>query len=172
MQKLAITIRNFRQINTWLYRGGQPKEEEFKQLKKIGIRTIISFRWNLRAIAKERAIAEAHGMNFVSIPLSYWILPTRKEIDRFFAILEDETKRPIFLHCQHGSDRTGAFSAMYRIKCENWTADKAYEEMKLAGFHKFTVHQFKWSVYGFAHRLDRERRASERGDNALSQSKT
>jgi protein tyrosine/serine phosphatase len=171
VEKFATTIKNFRQVSTWLFRGGQPNEEEFKQLKDLGIRTVISLRWNMKAIRKERALAEEHGLNFVSIPLSYWILPTRKEIDRFFSILEDEAMRPVFVHCQHGADRTGAFSAMYRIKSENWTADQAYEEMKQAGFHKFKVHQFKWAVYGYANRLERERRAGQRA-SALSESKT
>ena len=171
MQKFANTIKNFRQVSAWLYRGGQPKEEEFEQLKALGIRTVVCLRWNMNAIKKERALAEKHGLNFISIPLSYWILPTRKEIERFFSILDDEAMRPIYVHCVHGADRTGAFCAMHRIKCDNWTADQAYEEMKQAGFHRFKVHQFKWAVYGFAHRLERERRASQQ-TNTLSQSKT
>ena len=162
MREIATSIRNFRQVNSWLFRGGQPKDKEYEQLQAIGVRTIISLRWNTQEISKERALAEKLGFNFVSIPLSYWVLPTRKEIARFFSIVDDEAMRPIFVHCLHGSDRTGMFSAMYRINYENWTADQAYREMKLAGFHKFTVYQFKWAVYGFAHRLERERRAKGR----------
>jgi protein tyrosine phosphatase (PTP) superfamily phosphohydrolase (DUF442 family) len=166
VQEAAISIKNFRQITPWLYRGGQPKEEELPQLLDLGIRTIVSLRWNLAVITKERALAKALGFNFISIPLSYWVLPSRKEIERFFSIVEDDTMRPIFIHCLHGSDRTGMFSAMYRIRQENWTADQAYAEMKQAGFHKYRVYQFKWAVYGFAHRLERERRAKERAAGA------
>ena len=36
----------------------------------------------------------------------------------------------VLLHCYHGSDRTGASVAMYRIIFENWTIDDAVKEMK------------------------------------------
>jgi protein tyrosine/serine phosphatase len=157
-QDQHITINNFRRVNSWLFRGGQPQADEFEQLAKIGIVTIISFRWNGKVIAQERQKAQEYNFNLFSIPLSYWVLPTRKEIERFFTIIDDASKRPIFVHCLHGSDRTGMFVAIYRMAREGWTADAAYTEMKEAGFHRFRMHQFKWAVYGFARRLEREQR--------------
>jgi protein tyrosine/serine phosphatase len=153
------SIKNFRQVNDWLYRGGQPKEAEFDELLTLGVKTVISLRWNIAVILQERSLAQQKALNFVSIPLSYWVLPTRKEIDRFLAILDEPSLRPVFVHCLHGVDRTGALIAMYRMARENWTADQAYDEMKQAGFHKVRVHQFKWAVYGFARRLARQKEA-------------
>jgi len=160
-----VSIKNFRQVNDWLYRGGQPKNSELEQLARLGIKTIISLRWSLEIVGTERRHAREMGLNFFSIPLTYWILPTRVEIDRFLAIMDEPSLRPIFVHCLHGADRTGALIAIYRIARENWGADQAYEEMKNAGFHRVRVHQFKWAVYGFAHRLEREKRAMTRTNN-------
>lgn len=156
MQEKPTSIRNFRQVHNWLYRGGQPNEEGFDQLLALGVKTVISLRWNRTAIAKERSLTKAKGLNFVSIPLSYLILPSKQDIAQFFSVLDDEAMRPVFVHCLLGSDRTGMLLAMYRIARDNWGVDKAYEEMKEGGFHKIRIRQFKWAVYGFARRLERE----------------
>jgi protein tyrosine/serine phosphatase len=41
---------------------------------------------------------------------------------------------PILIHCLHGSDRTGAVLAMYRMVFQNYTKDEAIKEMKEGGF--------------------------------------
>lgn len=153
-----IPVKNFLAVNDWFYRGGQPNVIAMEALLEQGVRTIISLRWNFRVIKAERALAEQYGLNFYSIPLSYWILPTRKEIDFFLSILDDQNKHPIFMHCLHGRDRTGMLTAIYRIARENWTANDAYAEMKANGFRHIRMHQFKWAVYGFERRLKRDRK--------------
>lgn len=145
-----ITIKNFRSVNNWLYRGGQPRDEEFEQLVTLGVRTIICLRWNKKIIARESEIAEKLNLQFESIPLNYWRLPNQFEIDRYFSIIDKSENRPVYLHCKHGSDRTGMLASFYRIRHDQWSADKAYDEMKEAGFHKVRMHHFKFAVYGFA----------------------
>ncbi len=153
-----IPVKNFLPVTNWLYRGGQPDALAVKALIKQGCRTIISLRWNSKAIKAERLLAQEHNLNFYSIPLTYWILPTRKEIDHFLSILDDENNWPIYLHCLHGRDRTGMLTAIYRMARENWSADKAYAEMKDNGFHHIRMHQFKWAVYGFERRMRKQAR--------------
>ncbi len=143
-------IKNFRTVTDWLYRGGQPEVDELAYLEELGIKTIVCLRWNSSAIAKHRTRAQELGFNFIYFPLTYWILPKKHEIERFFEIVDDESLRPIFLHCKHGADRTGMLIAFYRIAREGWSADDAYREMKEAGFHKIRMRHFKWAVYSFA----------------------
>jgi len=38
------------------------------------------------------------------------------------------------LHCQHGADRTGLITALYRIVYQGWSKDQALEEMLQGGF--------------------------------------
>jgi tyrosine-protein phosphatase SIW14 len=142
-------IRNFRAVNDWLYRGGQPEPDELIQLKDHGVKTIVCLRWNSSAIEAERTRAEELGFNFVYLPLTYWIMPKTHELDKFFNVLDDRSAHSVFLHCKHGSDRTGMLIAFYRMAREGWTPDQAYEEMKEAGFHKIRMHHFKWEVYSF-----------------------
>ncbi len=150
-----IPVKNFLTVTDWFYRGGQPDDTAIEALASRGIRTIISLRWNLGTVKTERALAEKYGLNFYSIPLSYWILPTRKEIDFFLSIIDNTSKHPVFMHCLHGRDRTGMLTAIYRIAREGWTANDAYAEMKTNGFRHIRMHQFKWAVYGFERRLKR-----------------
>ena len=48
----------------------------------------------------------------------------------------------VLIHCYHGSDRTGASVAMYRIIFENWPTEDALNEIKYGGygFHPVWIH--------------------------------
>jgi len=41
---------------------------------------------------------------------------------------------PFLIHCQHGADRTGLMSAMYRMVEQDWTADDALAELVGGGY--------------------------------------
>jgi protein tyrosine phosphatase (PTP) superfamily phosphohydrolase (DUF442 family) len=154
-------IEKFGQVSPCLYRGGQPDREQILALAQAGIKTIVTFRWDAAAIRQERTWVREAGMNYMVIPLTYFVLPTRKEIARFLEICDEPSMQPVFVHCKHGVDRTGAMIAIWRVAKENWSADKAYAEMRDLGFHKIRVHHFKFSVYDFAERLERQRKFNE-----------
>ncbi len=143
-------IRNFHEVKPWLYRGGQPTREEIGGLTAVSIKTVICLRWGAKTIAAERRAVEDAGMQFVSLPLYYWRLPAMTEIDEFLELLRSEAARPIFVHCFHGADRTGLMIAMYRVACEGWSFEDAYEEMKRHGFHRFRLRHFKWILFEYA----------------------
>jgi len=145
-------IPNFHKVTDWLYRGGQPTAEGYRHLRTLGVKTVICLRWSVRMIKEGEKLALEEGMNFESLPLNYWTFPSAGEIERFLAWLDNEDLRPIYVHCKHGSDRTGLLLAIYRMARHGWDADSAYEEMRERGFHKIKMHHFKWAVYGFARR--------------------
>ena len=43
-------------------------------------------------------------------------------------------KAPIVIHCHHGSDRTGAVCALYRVVFQNVSKEDAIHEMTEGGF--------------------------------------
>jgi len=150
----TVPIRNFRRVNEWLFRGGQPGVEGVAALSKLGVRTVINLRRGKRTVEAERQPVQAAGMTFINIPLNYWFLPSEQTIEQFLSIVDDETKRPVFLHCLHGKDRTGLLVAMYRIARLGWTVEKAYREMKYCGFHRFRIRNFKWLLWRLARRYN------------------
>lgn len=145
-----VPIRNFRRVTPWLSRGGQPGLEGIQALSQMGVRTVVSLRRGRNAVEAERKHVEAAGMTFVNLALSYWLLPGEQTIATFLELLDDQSKYPIFVHCLHGKDRTGLVVALFRVTRQGWTFEEAYREMKLCGFHRFRVRNFKWLLWHIA----------------------
>lgn len=147
---MAIDIRNFKKVNDWFYRGGQPEEYQYQSLADQGIKTVVNLRSTKRLIAAERAIVEKLGMQFESIPMTYLKSPTYKEVKRFLQIVDDPEKRPIFIHCLHGADRTGILVGIFRMLREGWDVKDAFAEMRAGGWHQLWMfhYEFVISAYG------------------------
>ena len=62
-----------------------------------------------------------------------------KDVIKVMKIISNQKKGPF--HRQHGSDRTGLMSAMYRIIYQRWTKDKAIDEMVNVRFSLHVVQQ-------------------------------
>lgn len=146
----SVPIRNFSQVEPYLFRGGQPVKEGFFALKEMGVRTVISLRWGKKVIAAEKAAVEDLGMKFISIPLNYWNLPKQETVDMFLALIDDEANHPIYVHCFHGSDRTGILLAIFRMFRQGWSFSQSYDEMRKFGFHRFRLQNFKWWLRKFS----------------------
>ena len=121
-------LPNFHQVNEKLYRGGQPKEEGFAELKKLGITTVIDLRDDDENALKEKALVESAGMRFINIPLANWNRPNIKDIDSIIAKIKAAENQPVFVHCKRGSDRTGTAIAVYRMTTDGKTAKEASDE--------------------------------------------
>lgn len=144
---LQSSIPRFSQVGERLYRGGQPREQDFAYLRSLGIRTIIS----LREDDRERALVESLGMKFVHIPVTFIAFaPTTRvpqaAVEKFFEVIDDPASGPVFVHCRRGADRTGAFVGLYRMVRENWSAQRAYDEARRIGM--------RWWYFGVKDQLD------------------
>lgn len=140
-------------ISDGLYRGSQPTEEGYKALKEMGVKTVVTFRV-FNSYEKE---AKAAGLEQVRIPIHASIgstPPTEEQVKRFFEVVLDPEKQPVYIHCKHGKDRTGTMAALYRMEVDGWTAGEAIEEMQAFGYHdlykdliafvrSYTPHGFK-----------------------------
>ncbi|MDB4461879.1 protein-tyrosine phosphatase family protein, partial [bacterium] len=53
---------------------------------------------------------------------------------------------PVLVHCLHGSDRTGAMCAAYRVVVEGWSMEDAIRERKSGGYghHKIWSNLERW----------------------------
>lgn len=132
-QQTDIKIKNFGQMDDRFYRGGQPKEQDYKQLAAIGIKTIIDLRDDPKDYEKREA--EAAGMRYVNIPMSDSTYPQSTAIDQFLKLVDDPSTGKFYVHCAGGRHRTGVIGAVYRFNHYNWNYDQAYAEMKKYDFY-------------------------------------
>lgn len=122
-------VSKFAEISPTLFRGGQPSDEGFANLARLGINIIVD---NGRS-EKNRKLAEKLGMRYISIP---WIclFPKDAVFARFLKVVEENPDKKIFVHCRFGDARTGMMIAAYRMKEQGWSADEALREMQSYGF--------------------------------------
>lgn len=124
-------LKNFYRIGEGVYRSDQPSAACFRELEKFGIHEVL----NLRCYHSDAD--EAQG---TSIKLHH--LRTRAtllNIDDLIAAMQiiRDRQGPILFHCWHGSDRTGAVAAMYRMVFQGSDKQEAIDEMVegIFGFH-------------------------------------
>jgi protein tyrosine phosphatase (PTP) superfamily phosphohydrolase (DUF442 family) len=146
-------IINFGQVTPVLFRGGQPTSEGYRELKQMGIDTVVSFRHEKGENTLERRAVEALGMRFVSLPWHAWDKPSDEELGRFFLLLASSPRSKVYVHCQQGRDRTGAMVALYRIAVDHWCPSSAVAEMKAYHYHHFFFPQLETYVENFPQRL-------------------
>jgi tyrosine-protein phosphatase SIW14 len=126
-----VGVTNFGEVSPYIWRGGQPTDEGFRNLERAGVKTIL----NLRSDHDDLASLRKTKLKYLRIPMRAWD-PEQgglAQITLVMTILDrlrrDPQSRPVFIHCAGGKDRTGYIVATYRILFENWTADEAIEEM-------------------------------------------
>lgn len=128
---LISPTHNFYQISNDVFRSDQPSNELIPILKKYKIETVI----NLRSRNEDAKVLKDQPFNLVHIPIYTWAINREDLLEAMHAIqTAKQNNQKVLVHCYHGSDRTGATIAMYRIIFENWSIDEAVKEMKQGGY--------------------------------------
>jgi tyrosine-protein phosphatase SIW14 len=128
-----IHIRNFGKMDDRFYRGAQPDEADYKDLKALGIQTVIDLQDS--PTNYEKRDVEALGMRYVNIPMSDSSYPKQESINAFLKLVNDPATGKFFAHCAGGRHRTGVVGAVYRFNVNHWNFDQAYAEMKDYDFY-------------------------------------
>ncbi|MHC4714577.1 MAG: fused DSP-PTPase phosphatase/NAD kinase-like protein [Planctomycetota bacterium] len=122
-------LPNLFKVSDNLYRGAQPTAEGFRELEKMGVKTVV----NLRSFHSDRDELEGTALGYVHVWAKAWNAED-EDVVKFLKVVADKEKTPVFVHCQHGADRTGMMVAIYRIILQGWTKDAAVREMTEGGF--------------------------------------
>ncbi|MDO9262918.1 MAG: dual specificity protein phosphatase family protein [Desulfosalsimonadaceae bacterium] len=122
-------VPNLHKISDTLYRSAQPTSEGFRNLKRMGIKTVL----NLRAFHSDRDELGDTGIRGMHIYMKTWH-PERDDVVNFLRIVTDPQRTPVLVHCQHGADRTGTMCVIYRVAVQGWTKEAAVQEMTEGGF--------------------------------------
>lgn len=127
-------LPNFGQVGAGFYRGAAPTEAGLEKLKAMGVLTVIDLRIAPHTVAKERKEVKALGLRFVNLPMGS-DPPTKSEVATFLQLADGAGQSPIYVHCQHGADRTGTMVGIYREVHDRWSFSQAYAEMRRYGFN-------------------------------------
>jgi protein tyrosine/serine phosphatase len=127
-----VKIKNFGQMDDRFYRGARPKEEDYKALAELGVRTIIDLTDNSRE--SEQPAVEAAGLRYVNIPMVDKSYPSMEQINEFLRVVDDPATGKFFVHCAGGRHRTGVMGAVYRFNHNNWNLEQALTEMNQYDF--------------------------------------
>lgn len=161
-EKWAVPIEmkgvpNLDKVSDQLYRSAQPTAEGMKNLKQLGIKTIV----NLRSFHSDKDEIEKSGSDFICehIYMKAWH-PEKEDVIKFLKIVSDPQKTPVLVHCQQGADRTGTMCAIYRIVIQGWNKEDAIEEMTEGGYN---FHEIWKDLKTFINKLNPEDLKKEAG---------
>jgi len=124
------SVFNYGKVNENIYRGSQPYEKDYLQLKRqIGIVSILDLNDSLLAISSSK-FAKTVGLIYYNVPMSNRSTPRLADVKAAIAILKDSKNWPVFVHCEGGRHRSGLILAVYRVVVTGWTKEQAWEEAK------------------------------------------
>jgi protein tyrosine/serine phosphatase len=121
---------NLYRVTPTFYRSAQFKKTEVAELEKLGIRTSV----DLRKFHADTSELKGSSIKQVRLGTNTWSIGDKTVIAALVAIRLAEATGPVVLHCEHGADRTGLVTAMYRIVYQGWTKDAALDELLNGGY--------------------------------------
>jgi protein tyrosine phosphatase (PTP) superfamily phosphohydrolase (DUF442 family) len=129
-------LPRFHQVGEKLFRGGQPREGGIAKLRDFGINTVINLRGASDRTRSEEKEVRALGLNYFNVPLPNWARPQHERVARIMELINAAESGRVFIHCKDGVDRTGMIVAIYRMKHDGWSADKALAEADRTGMRR------------------------------------
>lgn len=123
-------VNNLHRITPTLYRSAQLSREDVPELQKLGIRKVISF----RAFHADDSILAGTQIKMQRIRINTWYIRDEDMVTALKALRTADQDGPVLIHCQHGADRTGLVSALYRMVYQGWTREQALDELQHGGY--------------------------------------
>ena len=131
MTALLSDTRNFRQVDERLLTAGQPDEGQLADAARQGVQVVINLALHddpRYSLADEAGCARGLGMEYVHIPVQF-SAPTEDTLQAFMGAMDLHRGKKILVHCA-ANYRVTAFVGLYRVLCEGWAAEKAFEPMR------------------------------------------
>jgi protein tyrosine/serine phosphatase len=122
-------VPNLHRISPMLYRSEQPTALGMQNLEKLGIRTVI----NLRYFNNDENEVRGTTLRTERTKILTWRIGDKHVIE-VMRMLKQSENGPFLIHCQHGADRTGLMSAMYRVLEQGWIPTDALAELTDGGY--------------------------------------
>jgi protein tyrosine phosphatase (PTP) superfamily phosphohydrolase (DUF442 family) len=103
----------------------------FRFLKAEGVENIIDLENSSAAQKRYARLLKQAGLTRLHIPMSSAKVPTAAE----WAKIKELLKKPVYIHCRWGADRTGAIIARYLIEENGYATVAAWRAVLSGGSH-------------------------------------
>jgi len=105
---------NYLPISDYLATAGQPTAAQFAEIAQAGFDVIVNLALPTsdNALADERAVVEAYGLTYYSIPVE-WEAPTAEDFAQFQVVLAKHAAERVLVHCAKNM-RVSAFMYLHR----------------------------------------------------------
>jgi len=118
-------IRNYVALSDELGTGGQPSEEQIRELAQAGVECIINLglldpRY---CLADEAGLVRSLGVEYQHIPVDFQA-PTIEDLSQFFAAMQAAEGKRVFVHCA-ANYRVSSFVSLYGQAKLGWTSAQA-----------------------------------------------
>lgn len=124
------TAPNLFRITPTFYRSAQLSKSDIPTLKTLGIKNVVG----LRAFHSDKEWLKDSGIKAYRVKIYTWAISDDNVVAALKAIRTAEQEGPVLLHCQHGADRTGLISAVYRVLYQGWSKEQALDELQNGGY--------------------------------------
>ena len=108
-------IPAYRLLHPGLAAAGQPTPEALKGLREMGFRTVVNLRQAKEGPADERALVEAQGLRYVTIPVTADTF-SLADVEALEKVLDDPAAAPVLLHCSSSNRVGGAWAVIQARK--------------------------------------------------------
>lgn len=125
---IGARLGNFYQVSGDLFRSRQPDQRDLPDLQALGIRSVL----NLREFHSDADEAKSGGLKLYRVPMNAGKINDGVVLQALSVLAT--APRPLLIHCWHGSDRTGAVVALYRMVFQAWPKEQAIDEFVNGGY--------------------------------------
>lgn len=126
-------MKRFHEVAPGILRGGLPTPKEVRVLHDIWqVKRIISL--DLEGGESISPVCQKLNIEHLMIPIE--LNESSNDIKETIQFLSDNIvdlltqRQPVYIHCIYGRDRTGLAIALYRMKGDGWSKEKALKEAK------------------------------------------
>lgn len=124
------------QVDGEIYRGPRPTAWDLQKINSVLCLESGLYELLTNNVYDEIDICYKQNIRFFGLSLNVFFPPTAYQLKKALWYIQT-AKRPVYIHCKAGVDRTGCVVAAYRVWACGWTVDAAIQEMRQAGFHWF-----------------------------------
>ncbi|MBG6078012.1 beta-lactamase hydrolase domain-containing protein [Polaromonas sp. CG_9.11] len=121
----------FKPLENGMLIGPQPSEDNLRQARHEGIKTVIDFRMPGETPTPNAALVERSGLAYVNIPVNKASL-SLDQVDELDRAMRDKDG-PFLIHCATGA-RAALLLVLSQARQNGWSAQRAFEEARAMGF--------------------------------------